>query len=166
MYNNTPKDVIITNTKTKGPLFDSGLINDTIATCLTILSIINQFEGRLSLNRIRTNALEHHFGLLRIKSKYNDDFDTLFSSESKTQILSDIEHEVLGTITNLRRPSYGVDVDLNCEIYGNNYGMNKYLALSIYMEIIFQFIYLMKKSQILRLNIIQHFFGIFLLKYS
>lgn len=42
------------------------LIDDILTTAIyTINSIINNYERLISLNRIGTNPLEHHFGLLK-----------------------------------------------------------------------------------------------------
>ena len=54
---------------TQGPLFDGALNNNTLVTCITILSIMKQSIGNVNLNRIGTKTVEHHFYLLRIKSR-------------------------------------------------------------------------------------------------
>lgn len=76
-----------------------------LATSLTILSPINTFKCRICLNRIGTNPLEHHFGLLRINSKNNDDFETLLSAETKAQILDDLEYQIISGSIKSRRSS-------------------------------------------------------------
>lgn len=87
----------------------------------------------MRLNRIGTNPVEHHFGLLKIKSKYNDDFKTLISSETKVQIASDIDHKIIEkTIRN--KQTYGVDVFLDRIAYGNNIGFNHKIAYSLCKE--------------------------------
>lgn len=134
MLAKTSSDYSIPNNKTHGPLFDNALVNDTLVTCLSILSIIKHSDGIIRLNRIGTNPLEHHFGLLRIKSKYNDDFNTLLQSEIKVQIAADIEHEIIGKTIRNKRTSYGVDIFLDRIIYGNNIGYNHKIAYSICKE--------------------------------
>lgn len=134
MYIKTKTEFAIPNSKTQGPLFDSALINDTLVTCITILSIMKQSIGNVRLNRVGTNPVEHHFGLLRIKSKYNDDFNTLLTSETKVQIASDIEHEIIGKTVRNKRTSYGVDVFLDRIVYGNNIGFNHKIAYCLCKE--------------------------------
>ena len=45
-------------------LFNQVFIKDLFATVLANDSIINNFQGLISLNRISINHLAHHFGLL------------------------------------------------------------------------------------------------------
>lgn len=66
-------------------------INGIQTTVLSINSIIHNFDGLISLNRISTNPLEHRFGLMRDMSNYKHAYDTFIKMEIKNLIMKDIE---------------------------------------------------------------------------
>ena len=51
----------------------------------------------------------------------NDDFNTLLTSETKVEIASDIEHEIIGKTVRNKGTSYGVDVFIDRVAYGTQY---------------------------------------------
>ena len=107
-------------------MFDNNLIDDYLATIITIDSIINRYNGLLCLNRIGTNPLEHHFGLLRTRAKYRDDFDTIVIQQSKLQILEEIENSIVGNIVKARKQSFGKIIDLENIDYGEKSGYSNF----------------------------------------
>ena len=66
------------------------LINDIQTRVLLINTIIQNFDGFISLNRISTNPLEHHFGLMRDMSNFKHDFDTYIKMEVKRTNMKEI----------------------------------------------------------------------------
>ena len=134
MFKNTPMNERA-NQKGKGKavLFDNRIIEDLKATCITINSIINAVDGTISLNRIGSNPLEHHFGLMRIRSKFNDDINRLLLSEAQSTILENIEREIIGNLIKKRKSSFGDVISLNGNLYGGNMAPvdNKLVAYSL-----------------------------------
>ena len=113
-------------------LFDMRLINDIQTTVLSINTIIQNFDGLISLNRISTNPLEHHFGLMRDMSHYKHDFDTYIQMEIKSKIMNDIEKNVISNLVSSRKDVFGEIIELENKKYGDNhYFSNIDIALSI-----------------------------------
>lgn len=117
--------------KGKCVLFDLRLINDIESTALTINSIINNEAGLISLNRIGTNPLEHHFGLLRIRSKYHHTFERFLNEEKKVSILHEIEMMTIGNAV-LRNAQFGEIIFSDDEKHGEkSLFSNRDFALAI-----------------------------------
>ena len=116
----------------KCSMFSFSLIDDILTTILTINSILNQYHEKLSLNRIGTNPLEHHFGLLRMRCKYKHNFNNILQNEKRINILLQIESELSGTIIRGRKDTFGVKVKTKCQEYGEKYGYsNKIMAIAL-----------------------------------
>ena len=133
MYEKTKRGEAACQTgSSKCILFDMNLIDDLISTGLVINSVINSCYGLVSLNRIGTNPLEHHFGLLRIRCKFQHNFDRFVHEEKKVELLDEIEKMTIENIVSSRKKTFGEKVFLDgivhCEqsIYSN-----KDLALAI-----------------------------------
>ena len=75
-------------------LFGTRISKDLLTTILAINTVINNFEGLVSLNRIGTNPLEHHFGLLRIRCKYDHSYNNFIEEESKAKFLHELENTI------------------------------------------------------------------------
>lgn len=99
-------------------MFDNQMIDDLISTCVSINSFIELFSGSICLNRLGTNALEHHFGLMRLKAHYKHSYDAYLENEVKTKMLEKIENEILSNIVRSRKPTFGVTMEITEEIYG------------------------------------------------
>ena len=114
-------------------LFDTRITNDIIVTCAVLNSIINAVKGTISLNRIGSNPLEHHFGLMRIRSKYNDDIEHYINSEKESNILENIEKEILGNIVSKRTSSFGEVINVDGIFYGGSMEIsrNKDIAFAL-----------------------------------
>lgn len=113
-------------------MFDNQMIDDVISTCVSINSFLALFSGNICLNRLGTNALEHHFGLMRLKAHYKHSYDEYIENEVKTKILEKIENEILSNLVHSRKQSFGVNLMLSEEIYGeNSLFRNKQYAFSI-----------------------------------
>ena len=116
---NTSKEIRgVYKGKENSVLFDTNLINDIISTAISINSVINGFQGTVSLNRIGTNPLEHHFGLLRIRCKFNHNFEKVTKEETKLKVLHEIEKETVGNAIHSRKATFGDIITLNGEIHG------------------------------------------------
>lgn len=113
-------------------LFDMNLIDDLISTGLVINSILNNFYGLVSLNRIGTNPLEHHFGLLRIRCKFQHNFDRFIREEKKVELLSEIEQMTIDNIVSERKKTFGANVLPDGTFHGEqSIFSNKDLALAL-----------------------------------
>ena len=99
--------------KNKTVLFDLNLIDDILTTTLSINLILNRNYGIISLNRIGTNPLEHHFGLIRLRCKYKHDYDQFVKKEVEVEILHQIEKITIGNLVQHRKNSYGEIVFLD-----------------------------------------------------
>lgn len=84
--------------KSECTLFNQVIINDLLTTLLTINSFLNNFKCLISLNRFGTNPHEHHFGLLRIRCKFDHSYQKFVKEATKVKVLHEIESE---TISNL-----------------------------------------------------------------
>ena len=60
--------------------------------------------------------MEHHFGLLRIRSKYQHNFDRLIQ-EKKNKILNDIESTTIGNVVS-KNANFGIIIFVQNEEYG------------------------------------------------
>ena len=113
-------------------LFGTRIINDLLTTIISINSVINNFEGSVSLNRIGTNPLEHHFGLLRLRCKFNHSFSNFVEEECKVKLLHEIENNIVGNVVTSRRNSVGEIIDLSSVEYGGKHSYsNREMAYSI-----------------------------------
>ena len=56
-------------------LYDKNLLIDTKGTITSLLKIFKNEKGKISLNRLSTNPLEHSFGILRMKARNHDTID-------------------------------------------------------------------------------------------
>ena len=110
------------NIKCYATFFDNSFIDDVLSTIISIDSFINSFVGEVCLNRIGTNPLEHHFGLLRIKCKYKNDWENILTTQSKISILRDIETDLIGSVVNKRKDTFGVDISVSTNEYGEKFG--------------------------------------------
>ena len=99
-------------------LFDNKLIDDLVVTIMSIKTIIQNHEGALSLNRLGTNPIEHHFGLLRIRSKYKNEILTLLTQESYTRLISFLENSLFCNTVTKRRKTFGEILILKNLQYG------------------------------------------------
>ena len=116
----------------KCSMFTKKIIHDIMSTIISLDSIINNYSGDISLNRIGTNPLEHHFGLLRLKCQYNHEFENIILNEEKIQILQMLENEFVDNIIKKRRKTFGVQIHLDNINYGENYGYsNKQMAFAL-----------------------------------
>ena len=122
------KFVSSSNSKFKAPqksnktaviLFDNGLINDLLSTLITLNTIINTKTGIVSLNRIGTNPLEHHFGLLRLNSKFKHNYENFLKQQKKAEMLKAVEKELTVNIVRNRKRSYGVILALDERRFAN-----------------------------------------------
>ena len=66
--------------------------------------------------------MEHHFGLLRIKCKYKNDWENILTTQSKISILRDIETDLIGSVVNKRKDTFGVDISVSTNEYGEKFG--------------------------------------------
>lgn len=72
----------------------------------------------MSLNRIGTNPLEYHFGLLRIRCKFQHNFDRFVHEEKKVELLDEIEKMTIDNIVSSRKKTFGEKVFFrwNCSL--------------------------------------------------
>ena len=77
--------------KNKTVLFDLNLIDDLLTTTLSINTVLNSNYDVISLYRIGTNPLEHHFGLIRLRCKFKHDFEKFVEEEVKIQLLTKLK---------------------------------------------------------------------------
>ena len=120
------------NKKQQAVLFDNVLINDTLASILTINSILQKYVGKISLNRIGTNPLEHRFGLLRLSSKFKHHFDQVIQVQDRLNFLTDMENELGFSLVKSRKHTFGVEVDLQGLQGGAQRGFtNKDIAIAV-----------------------------------
>ncbi|KAK8883713.1 hypothetical protein M9Y10_042811 [Tritrichomonas musculus] len=99
--------------KNKTVLFDLNLIDDLLTTTLSINTVLNSNYDVISLNRIGTNPLEHHFGLIRLRCKFKHDFEKFVEEEVKIKIIDEIEKMTIGNLIQHRKSSYGEIVVLD-----------------------------------------------------
>ena len=99
--------------KNKTVLFDLNLIDDLLTTSLSINTVLNSNYDVISLNRIGTNPLEHHFGLIRLRCKFKHDFEKFVEEEVKIKIIDEIEKMTIGNLIQQRKSSYGEIVVLD-----------------------------------------------------
>lgn len=87
-----------------------------ITTKITINSVINNIVGVILFNRIGTNALEHHFGLILIICHYQHNFEKFAKSEQKVKILNEIEQITIGNVISQRKEAFSeiAVLDDNC----------------------------------------------------
>ena len=110
-------------------LFNNRLIDDLLTTVLSINTCLNTFSGVVSLNRIGTNPLEHHFGLLRIRCHFNHSYEKFIKEEAKINVLHEIEKEVIGNAVASRQSQVGETVILSNDEYGEKrYYSNREIA--------------------------------------
>ena len=126
-------------TKAKNPtevtIFDLQLCKDVISTCLSINSILHRQIGEISLNRVGTNPLEHRFGLLRLKSKYQHNIVNLIREQAKLDAIHKIEAEVFDNLVSKRTKTFGDTVDITHRYEeGGSIFDNKLLALSLFEQ--------------------------------
>lgn len=88
-------------------LFDTGLIDDMLSTIITINTIMKNYIGPISMNRIGTNPLEHHFGLLRMKAKFKHDWENILRNEKKLKVLEVLKNDMISEHIRTRCSSYG-----------------------------------------------------------
>ena len=100
-------------------MFDRNIADDMISTCISINSFINLYKGNINLNRLGSNPIEHHFGLMRLKAKFKHTFDVFIKNEYKIKLMERIESEIVHNLVNSRRSSFGCDISVNGEIYGS-----------------------------------------------
>ena len=134
IYDNTDaKNRGMQQGKKKCVLFNNKLVNNLLTTIISINTRLNLFKGSVSLNRIGTNPLEHHFGLLRIRSHFEYTFTNFIQEEAKVKVLHEIEKEVIGNIVASHKSQIGETVFfLNGEYYGEkHYYKNREFAYSI-----------------------------------
>ena len=112
-------------------LFDNKLIDDMLSTILTINYVIQTFVGEVSLNRIGTNPLEHHFGLLRVGVKYHHYYENMVKSEKNIMLLHELESEFSESIVQKRKNTYGVDLKVEGISYGGVHFPNSDVAKSL-----------------------------------
>ena len=106
--------------KTAVVLFDGNLIDDMLATILTINTLLKTKTGIVSLNRMGTNPLEHHFGLLRINSKFKHNFENLIKQQRKIELLKSFEDELAINVVKKRQKSYGSILTLDKRKFSNS----------------------------------------------
>ena len=99
--------------KNKTVLFDLNLIDDLMTTTLSINTVLNGNYDIISLNRIGTNPLEHHFGLIQLRCKFKHDFKKFIEEEAKIIIIDEIEKMTIGNLVHHRKSSYGENVVLD-----------------------------------------------------
>lgn len=129
-YLNIYKNIVSSsNSKLKAPqksnktsvlLFDTALMDDLITTLLTLNTIICTQTGAVSLNRIGTNPLEHHFGLLRLRSKYKHNFENMIKQQNKIELMKTMEKEMTANIIKNRKKTYGVTIFLDKRRFAEN----------------------------------------------
>ena len=87
-------------------MFDRNIADDMISTCISINSFINLYKGNINLNRLGSNPIEHHFGLMRLKAKFKHTFDVFIKNEYKIKLMERIESEIVHNLVNSRRSSF------------------------------------------------------------
>lgn len=100
-------------------MFDYMMADDLISTCLSINSFINLYNGNINLNRLGSNPIEHHFGLMRLKAKFKHSFDVFIKNEFKVKLMEKIESEIVHNLVSSRKSSFGCNIFVNGEIYGS-----------------------------------------------
>ncbi len=68
-------------------MFDRNFADDMISTCISINSFINLYKGNINLNRLGSNPIEHHFGLMRLKAKFKHNLDVFIKNEYKIKLM-------------------------------------------------------------------------------
>ena len=100
-------------------LFDNVFFVEITNTIYSILSIIYSTKGIINLNRLSSNPLEHTFGLIRMKSKYQHTFQKGLEAIGKVQLLKKIS-KIVGNGNVIGRKSY------YGQIIFNNFSSFKY----------------------------------------
>lgn len=98
--------------------FGNQIISDLLTTILSINTCLNTFSGLVSLNRIGTNPLEHHFGLMRLRSKFDHSYENFLQEESKVKVLHEIEADIIGNVVSSRKSVVGEVVELTDFVNG------------------------------------------------
>ena len=65
------------------------------------------------LNRIGTNPLEHHYGLIRLLCHFQHNFEKFVNAEQKVKILDEIKQMTIGNIISNRKETYGEIITSN-----------------------------------------------------
>ena len=105
-------------------LFNNGILNDMMCSLITINSILNNIKGTVSLNRVGSNPLEHHFGLLRIRCKFDHRYSNFIKQEAKVNAFHEIEKEIVDNVVIYRRNVFGETLFIDeqykdCQRYSN-----------------------------------------------
>ena len=101
---------------------------------LTVYAIFGRSRGCLtpiSLNRIGTNPLEHHFRLLRLKAHFKHSFANVILNENKLRILNEIQHELIANFDSTRRKIFGQIIHSDGLFYGSGFEQNKKIAYAM-----------------------------------
>ena len=115
----------------KKVMFPYKFIDDLLTTVISINTILIYYNDTLSMNRLGTNPIEHHFGLLRLKAKYKNSFSDIINSEKKIGILREIEQRMLNNLVSGRKKSFGSIISLNGNDYGSSTLSNKRTAYAL-----------------------------------
>ena len=70
-----------------GNMFHSQLLIDTRGTLICLLNFIFNHYGKFSINRLSSNPLEHSFGTLRMKARYDDTIDKFIECIKKLNFI-------------------------------------------------------------------------------
>lgn len=133
--------------KKKCVLFDPDLIDDLMTTAITINSIINNIAGVILLNRIGTNPLEHHFGLIRLMCHFQHNFEKFVREEQKVKILDEIKQITIGNIITHRKETYGeIVITSDCPQGEESLFTNDDIAISVLWKLGFPISKINKKS--------------------
>ena len=83
---------------------------------VSILSIIQSYNGTLNLNRIGTNPLEHTFGAIRMKSRYRNTYEKMLKTVGKIELYKRITRNLkIGSKISGRRTYYGRNINAMIE---------------------------------------------------
>lgn len=84
------------------------------------------------MNRISTNPLEHHFGLLRIRCKFDHSFKNFVKEATKVKVLHEIERETIFNLIPSRHSKFGEVIYISNQPYGEkSIYSNKDVAYSL-----------------------------------
>lgn len=88
-------------------------------TIHSIIQIISSMTGLISLNRLSSNPLEHYFGLIRMRARYDHTYQ-LISDSQKIELLRRIRNEIgLNQPISGRKKTFGKIISVSSQIDPN-----------------------------------------------
>ena len=116
------------NSNFNGKMYHNELLIDSKGTLISLLKFIYSNEEKISLNRISSNPLEHSFGTLRIKAKYDDTIDKFISNIKKLNFIRLKRKTFIEEVIKNRASDFGRIIDLNSNKIENDFYINSVVS--------------------------------------